>query len=185
MRPRVSLVSASLLVLACIHALWGIRMLAASETLLAGSQLVGAGGLLLASVGAGSRRTFATGVGIATLATAMRAFVQLATPSPFLGATVVLTLGMALVAWGAWVLDAAPRARLAPFLLRGGFLVWAVAYATFAGLGVALGGRAGIDTLDLTLRAAAALACAVFVDAPPLALPERKRFAGEGPMRAR
>lgn len=185
MRPRVSIVSASLLVLSCLHALWGLRVLAASETFLAGSQLVGAGGLLLASVGADSRRTFATGIGIAALATSVRAFAHLASPGPFLGATVALALGMSLAAWGARMLDTSPGARSAPLLLRGGLLVWAVAYATFAALGVALSDRAGIDTLDLALRAGAALACALYVDAPAIAFPERKRFAGERPMRAR
>lgn len=46
MRPRPSVVTTALFVLAAIHAWWGVKILLASSVLMGGSQLMSAGALV-------------------------------------------------------------------------------------------------------------------------------------------
>lgn len=184
MRPRPQLASTALLVLAAIHAWWGLRMLLASDLLLASSQLVSVGGLVLAGVAAGhsSRNGMAVGFGIAAAATSVRLLAFLAAPGPFTAPTGVLTLGFALAAWGAWRLDARADAPGA-VALRSSGAVLAIGYAAFLALNVAQGGFSS-GSLEFVARILAALTFAATVDAPSV-LRERKAFAGEGASAAR
>lgn len=184
MRPRPKLAAFSLLVLATVHAWWGLKMLLGSELLLAGSQLVSVGGLVLAAVavGQGSRAGLAVGMAIAAASTSVRLLAGLGAPGPFTGATAILTVGMAAIAWGAWRLDAGegPAQALA---LRSGGLAMATAYATFLGLSIAFGGPSP-GAIEFVARILAALTFAATVDAPSV-FRERKAFAAEGASAAR
>lgn len=140
-------------------------MLAQSAILMGGSQLVSAGGLLLAAAGAGSRSTLSTGLAVAAIATGVRLVANLGSPGPFLAPMAALVVGFGLAAWGVQRVES--DAPFAALVLRGGFGAMAGAYAGFAGLIVALGGSVG-DALDLGVRCVAALALAAFVDAPSL-----------------
>lgn len=170
MRPRPQLAANALIVLAIVHAWWGLRTLLGSNLLVAGSQLVSVGGLVLAAAAIphGAKRSLAVGMGIAAVATGAR-FVPIVSTGfgPFAAATLALTLGMGLVAWGA------TRAGNASALgLRGGGALMALAYLGFAGASAAFGG-APSDMADLALRAVAAVLFALAVDAPALVRPQR------------
>ncbi|HUR67980.1 MAG TPA: hypothetical protein VM370_01950 [Candidatus Thermoplasmatota archaeon] len=182
MRPRPSLVACGVLLLALLHALWGVRLLVNGRTFLAGTQLVSAGGLLLAAVSVPSPRTFSTGFAIAALATGVRLLANLSSPGPFLAPTAALVAGMGAVGWGAARREAAESPAWVPLALRGGFYGLAAAYAGFAALG-ATGGSPAFDLAELLVRASAAFACGLFVDAPPLRTRERKAFPEAPPMR--
>lgn len=183
MRPRPSVVSLALVVIALIHATWGVRMLANGNMLVALSQLVAAGGILLAGVAVASRLTFATGLGIAAGATSLRLLAGLAEGSgPWTGPTAALFVGLAAAAWGARRLDAPGPVGVAPLVLRGGFVLLAAGYAGFLALSFAFGGQT-VDRIDLAVRVAGAVAIAIFVDAPPAAI-QRKAFGKKSAMRA-
>lgn len=181
MRPRPSVVSAALVILALIHASWGLRMLSRGELVIALSQLVSAGGLLLAGAAATSRPTFSTAMGIAAAATTLRVLVNLGSPGPWLGVSALLALGMGMAAWAARRLDAPGRVGVTPAVLRGGFVAMALAYLGFLGLGLSFG-SAPLDQADLVLRVASALSVALFLDAPRVELPERKALARDAPV---
>lgn len=169
-RPRPQLAANALFVLAIVHAWWGLRMLLGSDLLVAGSQLVSVGGLVLAAVAIpqGAKRSLAAGMGIAALATAARFFPIVATGfGPFAAATLGLTIGMALVAWGA-----ARDGNASAIGLRGGGALMSLAYLGFVGAAAAFGG-APADMADLALRAVAAAMFALAVDAPALVRPQR------------
>lgn len=179
MRPRPSVVIAALFVLAAVHAWWGVKILLASNVLMGGSQLMSAGALVFAAVGASHRRTFAIGMGIAAAATALRLLVTMADGfGPFSAATTGLTFGMALAAWSAHRLDEG-RAGFEGATLRAGFVAMGLAYLAFLALGFMNGGSVGTGTFDLALRAAAAFAIAVFIDAPPVRTMRRNGFAAD------
>jgi len=181
-RPRPSVVSLALIVLALVHASWGFRALASGSLTVALSQLVAAGGLLLAGVAVGSRRTFGTAMGIAAAATSLRFFVGLSQPGPWLGPTAALVVGMGLAAYGARRLDGPGPVGITPLWLRGGFVLLAAGYAGFLAL-VTVNGARPLDQAELVLRIGAALAAAVFLDAPA-AVFEGKGFGKDAPMRA-
>lgn len=173
MRPRPRLASSALVVLALVHAWWGAKMLLASNVLNGGTQLVSAGGLLLAAVAVGhaSRSSLAVGLGAAGLATAIRALAIM--PGPFATVTLLLAAGLLAAAYGARRLDLAED-NAGTIALRGGGALMAIAYVAFLGLSVALGGFAPAS-LEFVVRALAALAFALSIDAPRLT--ERKAFA--------
>lgn len=173
MRPSPRLASLSLAILALVHLWWGFRMLLASNLLIGGTQIVGAGGLLLAAVAVshGARSSMAVGLGAAGIATAVRAISIM--PGPFSIATFVLAAGLLGAAYGARRLDLAEDA-VGAMALRGGGFTMAAAYAGFLALSVALGGF-GPGSLDFVARILGAVLFALAVDAPPLT--ERKAFA--------
>lgn len=183
MRPRPVLVSVAFLTLALLHAWWGARMLLASNTLMAGSQLVSAGAFLLAAVGVRDRSTFGVALAIAAVATGVRLFAMLP-PGPFFGATALLAAGLALAAWGIRRLDTRPAGWEA-VPIRGGLALVGVAYLVFLGIGFGMGQAPGPGMLDFVARAAAGFAAAAFVDAPSFALARRNGFAGEPTSAAR
>lgn len=156
--------------LAIVHAWWGLRMLLESHLLVAGSQLVGVGGLILASVAAahGAKRTLALGMAIAAAATLARFLAGLSAGfDPFAAATLALALGMALAAGGA-----TRGGGLGALGLRGGGALMSLAYLAFAGASAAFGG-APSDVVDLAARALAAALFAFAVDAPAFSRPQR------------
>lgn len=176
-RPRPSVVSLALLVIALLHAWWGAKLLLDGAILSPMSQLVSAGGLLLASVGVRSRSTFATGLFVAGAATSVRVFMALGPGSPIIGPTALLTAAFLLAGWGAWKLDEGRPG--APAALRAGLVLVGLAYLGFVALFLSFGRTPG-DVWDLAVRGAAGLVAASFVDAPPVdwARPFRRKARG-------
>ena len=154
-------------------------MLLGSNVFTGGTQLVAAGGLLLASVAArdASRGSLAVGAGIAALATGARALAMLS--APFGPPTLALAVGLGALAYGSWRIE--ERGDSAGALaLRGGPIVMAGAYAGFLALSVAFGGF-GLGSIEVVVRILAAVSLVFALDAPRVF--ERKAFA-RGPASA-
>lgn len=180
MKPRPGIVSLAFATLVAIHAWWGVRMLLGSNVLLAGSQLVGAGGLVLAMVAPRDRRALGLAMGFMAAATGVRIFAGGQPPFTYL--TLLLAVGFGAAAWATHRLDDG-RATWEPLALRGGFVLAALAYAGFAIASVALGGLDLPRALDFAARILAALAIAAFIEAPPSDL--TRRTGASGPSAAR